>query len=335
MSRKVLVIGGTGVMGSYLVPELLHMGYTVDAVTLDRPESCHPRLRYFSGNAFDTAYLSQILQNGYDAIVDFMIYGTQSFRERYRLFLDNTEQYIYLSSYRVYADAKAPLVETSPRLLDVSRDARYLSSDDYSLHKARGEDALIASGKTNWTVVRPAITYSAQRMQLVTLEGNTVINRARCGKPVVLPAQALQAQTTMTYGADVAGMIARLVLNRAAYGEIYTVATAEHQSWETVAGYYRELIGLRYIAVPLEEFLSIRSDEEEDPYRWKLIYDRVYDRVIDNRKILNITGLKQSELTPLYQGLKHCIEALDPHAVFGNMAYSDRMDAYLNAHSSK
>lgn len=330
--KKILVLGGTGVMGTYLLPKLLWLGFSVDTVSLDEVTSHDPRLRYFVGNAKDPAYLGELLRRDYDAIVDFMIYSTPEFAERCPLFLENTEQYVYLSSYRVYADSKGPITERTPRLLDVSPDKEYLASDDYSLHKARGEDALLATGRRNWTSVRPAITYSSQRLQLVTLEGNTVVNRSREGKPVVLPREALCAETTMTFGGDVAEMIARLVLNKEAYGETYTVATAEHQSWETVAGYYRELVGLRYIPVDMEEFLSIRSDEPYDNYRWKLIYDRVYNRVVDNRKILTATGLRQSELKPLYVGLRESLSALDKSRVFGDLSYSKRMDAFLERH---
>ena len=327
--RKVLVLGGTGVMGSYLIPRLLKFGFDVDAVYLDNKQQQNSNLRYFMGNAKDLTYLRQLVKKDYDAIVDFMIYSTPEFAERCNFFLENTQHYIYLSSYRVYADSKLPITEETPRLLDVSMDKEYLASDDYSLHKARGENALLVSGKKNWTAVRPTITYSSQRLQLITLEGNTIINRSRQGKAVVLPREALSAQTTMTWGGDVAEMIARLVLNEKAYGETYTVATAEHQPWEVVAKYYQELIGLKYIAVGIDDFLSIQSDEPYDNYRWKLIYDRIYDRVVDNRKILNITGLKQSELKPLYLGLKESLDELDKNKVFGNMEYSQRMDVFI------
>ena len=172
--RKVLVLGGTGVMGSYLIPRLLKLGFMVDTVSLDNKQSQNPKLRYFIGNAKDLNYLKELVKNDYDAIVDFMIYSTPEFFERCKFFLENTQHYIYLSSYRVYADSRLPITEDSPRLLDVSMDKEYLTSDDYSLRKARGENALIASGKKNWTVVRPTITYSSQRLQLVTLEGNTI-----------------------------------------------------------------------------------------------------------------------------------------------------------------
>ena len=96
-----------------------------------------------------------------------------------------------------------------------------------------------------------------------------------------------------------------------------------------VAKYYEELIGLKYIAVDMYDFLSIQSDEPYDTHRWKLIYDRMYDRVVDNSKILNITGLKQSELKPLYVGLKESLDLLDKNKLFGTMTYSERMDAFI------
>ncbi len=326
--QKVLVMGGTGVMGAHLVPQLINLGFKVDVVSLEHKESTNPNLRYFKCDIKDENNLKNLLKNEYNAIVDFMIYGTEEFKNKCDLFLNNTDQYIYLSSYRVYADAKGFITENTPRLLDVSTDTHYLASDDYSLHKARGEDRLIASGKTNWTIVRPTITYSNQRIQLTCLEGNTIINRSRLGKPVVVSKDAMKARTTMTWGGDVAKMISRLVLNKSAMGEAYTTATAEHHTWTEIAEYYKELIGLKYVEVNTDEFLSIKSDEPYDNYRWKVIYDRVYDRMIDNTKILNAAGMKQSELMPLYDGLKRELANL-PQNIFASMEYSNRMDEFL------
>lgn len=327
--KKVLVLGGTGVMGAYLVDDLLALGFKVDAVSLDDMISANPNLRYFKGNCKDEIFLTELLKNDYDSIVDFMMYQTEEFRQRYELFLKNTDQYIFLSSYRIYANEEIPILETSPRLLDVSPDKEYLASDDYSLYKAREEDILKNSGYTNWTVVRPAITYSKQRIQLTCLEANTIINRARMGKPVVVARDALSHEATMTWGGDVAKMISRLVCNKSALQQAYTTATAEHHSWETVAGYYKELIGLSCVAVDLDEFLSIKSDEEYNPYKWKVMYDRMYDRIVDNTKILNAAGMKQSELMPLFSGLKQELARVPANMVIGTLDYSRRMDEFL------
>ena len=154
--KKILVPGGTGAMGVYLVPELLKMGYKVDVISLIDKEPDHPNVRYIKDNARDIDIMREYLKNDYDAVVDFMVYYKD--REEHRPFIDmyleNTSHYIYLSTYRVYANEEHPIKETSPRLLDVSTNEDLLRSSDYCIHKALGEEYLRSSGKNNWTVVR-------------------------------------------------------------------------------------------------------------------------------------------------------------------------------------
>ena len=100
MNKKILVLGGTGAMGTYLVPELVQMGYKADVVSLDERQSDN-NVTYIKANAMDDEYLKKLLQNGYDAVVDFMIYSIPQFRNRYPLFMENTNHYIFLSSYRL------------------------------------------------------------------------------------------------------------------------------------------------------------------------------------------------------------------------------------------
>ncbi len=334
--KKVLVLGATGAMGVYLVPELISMGYEVDAVSLDDVESSVPRLRYIkTKNAKDLGFLSEILRNKYDAIVDFMIYLTPEFKERYRLFLESTDHYIYLSTYRIYANLEHPIRETSPRLLDSATDPYYLASEDYSLYKARGENLLLASGKNNWTAVRPAITYSKRRFQLVTLEAPVVVGRTQRGKTILLPEEAMDVEATMSWAGDVACMLARLVLNPKAFGEIFSVCTSEHHTWRTIASYYEDLIDLKYREIPKEDYISILSGgTPKDVVRWQLELDRLYDRIMDNSKILSVTGLKQNQLTTLFNGLSRELSALPSGYIFPfNKVTEEGMDRWLIEHN--
>ena len=105
MKKKILVPGGTGAMGVYLVPELLKMGYQVDVVSLDAMISTHPNLTYIQANAKDPDYIETLLKQDYAAVIDFMIYPTKEEFERFiPLYLENTEHYIFLSTYRIYAN---------------------------------------------------------------------------------------------------------------------------------------------------------------------------------------------------------------------------------------
>ena len=328
--RKVLVLGGTGAMGVYLVPELAAMGYEVKVISWDEVVSDNPLITYIKADGKDIGYLQELLKEKFDGIIDFLMYPAEQFKERYKLLLQNTGHYIYLSSYRVYNGAETPITENSPRLLDNSKDKSFLATDDYSLFKARGEDILQNSKYHNWTIVRPAITYSKRRFQLVTLEAPVVVARALKGLPVVLPKEALSVQGTMSWGGDVAKMFAGLILNPAAYGEAFTLATAEHHTWGEIAEYYKEIIGLDYIAADKEDYLKIMGSLGA---RYQLEYDRLFDRVVDNSKILRIAGLKQEDFMPLRVGLEKELSALPKDVIWADAnAVWERMDAYAKGH---
>ena len=306
MSKKVLVLGATGAMGQYLVPVLAGMGYEVDAVALDQPQFNFPNVRNICGNAKEWNFLYELLQNRYDGIVDFLIYATGESSMKLMCIPNQTDHYIYLSTYRVYDNKEIPIRETSPRLMDTCDDPLLRLSDDYSIFKARGEEMLKLLPRKNWTVIRPAITYSLMRYQLVTLEAPDTVGRAFAGKTVVVPEQARCRQATMSWAGDVAQMIAKLIFNERAFGEIFTVSTAEHHTWEEIAEYYKEICCMKTLWVDKEDYIRILSP---DPYvtsaRWQLEFDRLFDRVMDNSKILAATGMTQSDLMPLYDGLKH------------------------------
>ena len=324
MNKRILLMGGTGAMGIYLIPELLKLGYKVDVMTLDNITSDQRELRYIQKNAMDKSVMRDILKNKYDAIVDFMIYTTMQFAERFEMFLENTEHYIFLSTYRVYANEEVPIKESSPRLIDASKDTTYQAMEEYGLFKARCENILFASKYQNWTIVRPAITYSKYRFQLTTLEAPVFVRRAKLGLPVIVPKDAMKHSATMSWGGDVAKMISRLILNEKAMCEAFTVATSEHQTWETIAGYYKELLGLECILVDNDTFLKLA-----DGMTYQLKYDRCYERIIDNSKILSITGLSQSDLMPLKKGLKTELDALPKDFLWGDSDMSKKMDKII------
>ena len=305
MTKKILVSGATGAMGKYLVPLLSACGYSVDAVSLDKTDNELPNVRNITGNAMDWDFLGELLKNRYDAIVDFMIYGTTDLARFLPYLQQATDHYIYLSSYRVYDNKEIPIRESSPRLLDSSENIALRNSEDYSIYKARGENIIRAFPKKNWTIIRPAITYSLMRYQLVTLEAPNTVGRAFAGKSVLLPEQARNIQGTMSWAGDVATMISRLLFNEKAFGETFSVCTADHHSWGEIADYSKEICGLDAIWIDKEDYIPILDPEPHNYWsRWQLEYDRMFDRIMDNSKILKVTGMSQKDLMPLYQGLE-------------------------------
>ena len=296
MIAKVLLIGGTGAMGVYLRRELALLGYEV-YVTSRGEQPREPGVHFIVGNGKNISFVKGVLSEvAPDVAIDFMIYGTNEFAERYNLFLDRLKQYMFLSSYRVFNET-VPLREDSPRLLDSIDDEAYLKTDEYALCKARCEDMLRKSGKKNWTILRPGITYSTARFQFGCLEANVVCYRALHGQPVIIPRDMLAKRTTMTWGGDVAKMIARLVLNDGALGEDFNVATSESRTWSEIAAIYRATLGMKLKEVSLSEYFDVCG-------QYQVRYDRMFDRVMDNTKILTVTGLKQASFKSVEEGLR-------------------------------
>lgn len=331
--KKVLVLGATGAMGRYLVPELINLGYEVTGVGLEESAPWDLNAKYLQGNAFDKEFIETLLKEKFDGIVNFMDYGKYNFSEYYKMFLDNTEHYIFLSSCRVYDDKEQPVRETSPRLWDSTEDEVLKASHDYCIYKAQDEDLLSASEYDNWSIVRPATTFSTMRLQLVTLEFKNGVARALAGKKAVLPIQAKDKPATLSWGGDVAKMIARILFKDEAKREAYNVCSAESRTWEEIAEYYRELIGLEVVWVDKEDYLAILSPAGRMNVRWQLEYARLFRRITDNSKVLALTGLKQEEMMPMYDGLKLEIGNIPKDFVPAATPIWDRMDKYLEEHN--
>ena len=328
--KKALLLGGTGALGTYLAPSLLEQGFSVDVVSLDTRTSDHPQLHYETANAMELAVATALAERNYDVIVDFMIYQSlQEFVPFYHCYLPRCKQYFFLSSYRVYADSKTPITEESARILDVVDDPAFVKDGEYSIYKAEQENLLRNGTYQNWTILRPAITFSKERFQLATLEAHTLVYRMLRGKTVVLPEPAMEKKAAINWAGNFGKMVARLALNPLAFGEAYTVASAETFTWREVATLYQKIGGLKYITVDTETYLHILSPQNDPRVRQQLTYDRYLNREVDNRKILTHCGLSKEDLTPIAVALEREYQALPRDAAWPDQGINARMDAYL------
>ena len=303
--KKVLLLGGTGAMGVYLSERLLH-NYEVYVTSRKRCSSCDDKgsaVVFVNGDAQDDDFLKHVIESiRPDGIVDFMTYTTEHFKGRVDWLLKGCEHYVFLSTYRVFA-GQVPLTERSPRLLDVCADADYLATDEYAMTKARQEDILRKSVMTNWTIIRPAITFSKARFQFGCLEAWKVCYRSLAGLPVIMPREMKDRQATLTWANDVSLMIERLLFNEKAYSEDFNVATSEHMTWREIGNIYANEIGMTVEECSLDEYIEVIGS------RYQVMYDRMYDRIVDNSKVLATTGLSQKDLTPIALALARELQA--------------------------
>lgn len=323
--EKVLLLGGTGAIGVYLAQELIISGFDVFVTTRSERISDSDKLTFLQGNARDNEFIKKIFTNEkkYDAIVDFMIYGTEEFNHRFELLLANCKHYIFLSSTRVFTKTNLPVTENSLRWLDLTTDCELQEPDNYNLAKARQEDILKKSNYSNWTIVRPGLVYSKNRFPLGTLESSMILFRAHCNCPVILPQEMLEKHTSMIWGGDAAKMIARLVLNREAFCDDFNVVSHKRNTWAEVATFYRKLIGLRIIPTTLDKYIQVTKC---DP---RILKSRMSNKVSDNSKILNITGIEKESITSIFDGLAIELKGLPDRSKISQINYA------LNAEMDK
>lgn len=305
---KILIFGGTGAIGKFLVEQLSkNKGYHI-YVTSRKKRLSTANIDYICGNAHDFAFVSDILtQCHWDCIVDFMHYSTADFGKRYSLLLQSTEQFIFISSSRVYAQSILKLTEDSPTLLKSSKDRLFLKSDDYALAKARQEQLLNNSGFRNYTIVRPYMSYSDDKLDLGFYPKELWLKRLLEKKSILFPKDVLYKHTTLTYGYDVAAGIAALVGKKSALGETFHITQNHVTTWEQVIDVYHKVLAQNGIKV------NIKYIDTDKCYGYINCYDRQYDRIFDNKKIGEYLDVE--DFTPIDNGITKCMESFlsSPH----------------------
>lgn len=304
MDKKVLLIAGGGTLGTHVGEELLRMGCSVEVICPEEKTSGDPRLRFYRTKA-TTDFLQELFAaNHYDGIVNFIHYPDVREYEKVHFMLSAaTEHLIFLSSYRIYADEQHPITESAPQLLDTSRDADFLQNESYALAKARGERFLrSADPDGHWTAVRPVISFSRYRFDIVNCSGRTVLERAADGKPVILPEKARLLTAGLDWAGNTGKLIAHLLFKPRTFGESYTVSGAPQMTWEQVAALYTRILGVRFEWMDTQEYL--RRYAPAGAANWILTCDRFFERRIDNSRILTASGLTEKDLLSIEEGLR-------------------------------
>jgi len=301
---KILLLGGTGAIGTHLAEILSKQNHT-SVITSRKKRESKGSIIYEQGNAKDLDFLKTILNQDWDAIVDFMVYSENEFKERVDLFLKATSQYVFLSSSRVYSQSNDLLTEESARLLDSSEDSTFLATSEYSLEKARQENLLFSSNQKNWTIIRPYITYSVNRLQLGTLEKEDWLYRVLKGRTLVFSEEMKESITTLTYGLDVAKGIASIVGEKDAFGQAFHITNETSQSWEEILNLYLSTLEEKLGKKPKVVYQRFSDFKNWNTNIYQIKYDRFYNRKFDNTKINQF--IKTDDFISIQDGLITCL----------------------------
>ena len=309
-NKKVLLIAGGGTLGTYVSKELLRLGCQVDVICPEEKVSDNERLRFLQNYATDDFLSELFAQEHYDGIVNFLHYKTvDAYKKIHPLLIANTEHLIFLSSYRVYADEQHPITEDAPRLLDVVNDPVFLETEDYAIPKAKCEDFLNSECKGEpWTIVRPVISFSDRRLDLLLYSGHDILNHAKQGKEMLLPSFVRDYSAGIDWAGNSGKLIANLLFKDAAIGQAFTVYSGHGLTWGEVADAYSKLTDVKIRWCDEEEFAHENPKIKRNPWTWK--YDRKFNRDIDPSKILKVTGLNSSDFASVSEGIEQELKNL-------------------------
>lgn len=315
---NILILGGTGAMGQPLV-NLLSKEHKV-FVTSRNVKKSIGNIEYLLGNAQNIDFLRKVLlMYNWDAVVDFMVRTEENLKNFSPLFFECTKQYIFISSCRVYSQTEQKITEETPRLLDVSTDIEYLNTNEYALAKAREENVLLNSGRTNFTIIRPTITYNTYRLQLGVLEKENWLYRALHGRAIVFSDDINNKLTTMTLGDDMATGIASIIGQEGAVGKVYHITYPESRLWSEILVIYLNVLE-KHLGRSVPVIMTPKSTNLKFKHRiYQLIYSRYFNRTFDNSKISKFCDIDR--FTAPEDGLTKCLEEFLKAPKFGTIAW--------------
>ena len=257
--KKVLLIGGGGTLGTYTAKELLRLGACVDVVCPEEKTSDNEKLRFFRGMGTEEFLSPLFAETHYDGIVNFIHYPKpDEYKQIHSFLMENTDHLIFLSSYRVYADEQHPITETAPRLYDVMDDPHLLKYETYAISKSICEDFLRNEHKgENWTIVRPVISFSHRRLDLLLYSGREILDYAKRGEAMPMPETVRNYSAGIDWAGNSGKLIANLLFKKDAMGETFTVYSGHGMTWERLRIPMPRLQELRSDGAPSRNFLII------------------------------------------------------------------------------
>lgn len=266
--------------------------------------SNHERLSYHQSLATDELLKELFSHTHYHGIVNFIHYkDVEDYKKVHPLLIQNTDHLIFLSSYRVYADEEHAITENAPRLLDVSKDEEFLATGTYALSKAKCEDYLRRERAGEpWTIVRPVISFSSRRLDLLLYSGRDILDYAESGKDMLLPSMVKDFTAGFDWAGNSGKQIANLLSKPHTIGNTYSIYSGHGMTWGQVAECYAELTGVKIRWCDEDEYVKKHTKVSQVIWAW--LYDRRFNRDIDPSAVLFATGLKKEDFVSVKEGIK-------------------------------
>ncbi len=280
---NILIIGGTGIISTYVVRKCLDMGMDVTVMNRGTNNASLPKdVRIIEGDINNEKEAASLLKGRYfDSVMQFVAFTQDHVKRDVRLFKDKTDQYIFISSASAYHKP----VEDYPITEDTSLHNPYW---DYSQNKIACEDYLNSVQDLNITIVRPSHTYNNKMIMAVMTRWQfdyAHIKRLIDGKPIIIPGDGTSLWT-ITHALDFANSFAYLIGNKKAYNDVFHITGNKVYTWEQLTQIMAKALGVKANIVHIPSDVIIKHmPEMEGP----LLGDKAWSALFDNTKIKSIS----------------------------------------------
>jgi uncharacterized protein YbjT (DUF2867 family) len=241
-TQRIVILGGTGFVGSYLVPRLATDGHQLTLLSRNRESrrgmAVLPRITIRSADIYDAAVLRQQLE-GADTVINLIgILNPQGQQTFQRVYIDLTKQLI--------GACKATGVK---RLHQMSSLKAGQGLSQYL--KTRGDaETLVKASPLSWTIYQPSVIFG---------DGDGLVTRfaGLLRKLPLFPLARAMSRLAPTYAGDVAEAIARCVANdKLSLRRSFELYGPEILTLGDIVRAIRDAAGLRTAIMPLPDSLG-------------------------------------------------------------------------------
>lgn len=326
---KVLFIGGTGNISSYVSKLLLEKGFDLYLLNRGNIKLDLPGANYFKGDIRNKEEIIKILSNQkFDVVVDWIAFTVDHVEFDYELFKERVKQYIFISSASIYQKPPStPYITESTPLKNpywqYSRDK--IACEDFLRKKYRENDFPI-------TIVRPSHTYNTIFPIISPGSNNyTFIDRIKKGKEVYLHGDGTTLWT-LTHSEDFAKGFCGLIGNIHSIGHAFHITSDEILTWNQIYEIMADTLGvkLNLVYIP-SEFLN-KCDNQVGS---SLLGDKSYSMIFDNSKIKQFVPEFKATI-PFSEGIKRVFEwfEADPKRKIIDESINEGMDRIISLYKN-
>ena len=239
--QRIAILGGTGFIGSHLVPRLAAEGHAITLLSRNREQHralrVLPSVRMASVNVYERAALARAF-NGHAAVLNLVGILNETGRARF------ARAHVDLTASVIAACREAGV----GRLLQMS--SINAGSDASKYLKTRGEaEALVRNSGLDWTIFRPTIVYG---------RGDGLISRFHGLLKwfPVLPLARPHARIAPVHVGDVCTAIVRTLGDREGTARSYELYGPDVYTLIQIVRMIRDAAQLRRVVLPLPDALG-------------------------------------------------------------------------------